>query len=161
MSEDNTIHEKIMAILHDDSFWDDLGEKFKAQQAQELEQRQHFVQSLVFREMVHSLVSSNQSAGFNSEEFAYFPEKVKTRLGWETYNDEDIELFMDVMHHADGLPKENRYSDEECMFHNENFEFHGLYVDILSGQGTIVGICNHLAHQETLERKKTKNKPHH
>lgn len=161
MSEENTMHEKIMAILHDDSFWDEFGEKFKAQQAQELAQRQNFVQSPAFSAMVNSLASNSQPAGFNSEEFAYFPEKVKARLGWETHSNEDIELFMDVMQHADGLPKENRHVDEECMFYNQNFEFHGLYVDIISGQGTIIGICNALAHQDNLARQQVKNKPHH
>jgi hypothetical protein len=151
--KDSIMDDKIKAILSDDSFWDGVVEKLKTQQQQDKTQRELFSQSQTFSDMLSSLTQANQPLGFNSENFAYFPDKIKTELGWQSYTDEQIEQFIDVMEYADGLPKEQRHIDEECPFYNQNFEFHGLFVSILSGQGTIIGIHNKQAHEAILKHQ--------
>lgn len=136
------MNEKIKAILASDEFWEGLGEKIDANLSEQRAQRASFVQSQTFKNMVQSMTSTHELRVLDNETFAYFPDETKQRLGWENYCNEDIEQFMDVMYHADGLDKSFRKHDDACIFENERFEFQGLFVFVMWGQGMALTIRN-------------------
>lgn len=94
-----------------------------------------FLQSEQCKSMCNDIVTHNTC--INNEYFAYYPDRLKEELGWVDKSYEDIKLFFQAMSRTDGLKIE---VDDDCPFDNVMFTRHGVLINVLSGQGTLVTI---------------------
>lgn len=101
----------------------------------DLENTRQFLNSDLCKCMCNDIVTRN--ASINTEYFAYYPDRLKNDLGWHDKSNDDINLFFNAMASTDGIEPD---SDCECPFENYTFERHGVIINILSGQGTIVSV---------------------
>lgn len=75
----------------------------------------------------------------HNNEFAFNPEDLKSRLGWTSKSDKDIEIFFQTMCNSKGLSTE---VDVECPFENKTFTRHGVDVHVMYGQGCLISISS-------------------
>lgn len=110
--------------------------EYEQEQAQKRKDREIFWNGSLCKKMIADMINFNQK--FDSETFAYHPEKVKSQYGWENIANENIDLFMNVMCDSTIGVLENQTKDKDCMFDNRNFVKSGIHVFIMSGQGTFI-----------------------
>lgn len=109
------------------------------------QERATFGCSEVFLRMVKALTSQPESVAVDSEEAAYFPDRVRATAGWDFASAEDIKLFFAVMSdaHAETVTPGSLTEDEDNPFDNCSFQHHGLHVSVMSGQGTFIRISSY------------------
>jgi hypothetical protein len=137
----------IKELLADPEFLEQLAKGVEEELTQRRREREQFVSSQTFQRMVAALRDNPQPLRVDSEEIAYFAERVKAAVGWEFATENDVRLFFDVVGspNADTVEPGSLTEDEDCMFDNCSFWHYGLYVWMMSGQGTAISICNKAA----------------
>jgi hypothetical protein len=108
------------------------------------EERAAFARSDVFKRMVAALTGQAQTVAIDSEEAAYFPDRLRATAGWEFASAEDIKLFFAVIAeaHAETVTPGSLTADEDNPFDNCSFQHYGLHVRVMSGQGTFIRVSN-------------------
>lgn len=108
------------------------------------QERAAFGRSEVFQRMVAALTSQVERVAVDSEEAAYFPDRVRATAGWAFASVENIKLFFAVMSdaHAETVTPGSRVEDDDNPFDNCSFRHFGLHVNVMSGQGTFIRISN-------------------
>jgi hypothetical protein len=103
-----------------------------------------FRESVTFRSMLSAFIGQPEACSIDSEEVAYFVDRVQKMAGWEFATKEDIDNFFRVVAdpQADSAEKDSLSEDKECAFDNVDFRNHGLTVRMLFGQGTFICISN-------------------
>lgn len=98
----------------------------------------------LFRRMLTTFIGQPEACSIDSEEAAYFIDRVQKTAGWEFVTKADIDMFFRVVAdpHADSAEKDSLSEDKECAFDNVDFRNHGLTVRMLFGQGTFICISN-------------------
>lgn len=137
----------IKELLADPAFREQLAKGFAEDMANRRRQREDFLRSETFMRMVAALRDNPSPVRVDSEEIAYFPDRVKAAVGWTFASEADVRLFFDVVASpdADTVEAGSRTEDEDCMFDNCSFRHYGLQVWMMSGQGTVISISNLVA----------------
>lgn len=97
-----------------------------------------FYQSPLKKRMVQDIIRVGK--GFDSEQLAYFPEKVKKLFGWQDISNDDINLFLDVMSCEEIDTNTTPTYNENSPFFNYTLQRDGLSIYLVSGQGTIISV---------------------
>ena len=127
-------------IVSDPEFALKLGAHLRA----EREKREAFLQSETFQKMLTTFLAHPGEVAFSNEEASYFPEAVKTRLGWDFATKEDLHDFVRAVGNpqAATVAPGSLRDDPKSSFGACSFEHFGLQVFMLFGQGTSVHISN-------------------
>lgn len=126
----------------------ELGRKMAEMKEIQCRQVKEFWNGELCQKMIQDVLTAN--TGFDSEGFAYFPEKIRATFGWADVSTEEIELFINTMaHQFIGLPPGYVYvsPDESSEEDGEDEDYDvssyshvkgGVLVSVLHGQGCIV-----------------------
>lgn len=133
------MHERVLEALRNPNFGDALVAEIKAKRAA----LAAFAESDTFRLMVAGLVQNPEPVSIDSEDAAYFPEKIIATAGWPAVSKDDIDRFFSVLSNPSSEAAQATLSeDEDCDFDNSSFTNYGLQVFRMSGQGTFIRISN-------------------
>lgn len=111
-----------------DSFWKSLREK--------AEWREAWFKTDLCQRMILDVSKSDH--GLDAEDFSYFPDRVRNRLGWGDLSDDTIEQFIETMSDASfGVEAFIHEPNPENPFPHWVYLKAGLLVFTMSGQGTI------------------------
>lgn len=116
----------------------EMVQKMNEKSAIQTNLNRQFSETKVFKNMVSTLISSKSQ--FEEEEFAYFPEKVRARLGWEKFTDSEIKSFVSAMIDVNVGDLQYILSADEEEEDTDSLEFNknGLFVGVFYGQGRMV-----------------------
>lgn len=134
----------IKELLADPEFLEKLAKGVEEEMAQRRREREEFAASETFTRMVAALRDNPEPLRVDSEEVAYFADRVKAQVGWTFATENDIRLFFDIVAspNADTVEPGSLTEDDDCMFDNCSFRHHGLHVWMMSGQGTVISVYN-------------------
>lgn len=137
----------IKELLADPEFLEQLAKGVEEELTQRRREREEFASSQTFQRMVATLRDDPLPLRVDSEEIAYFADRVKAEVGWTFATENDVRLFFDVVGspNADTVEPGSLKEDDDCMFDNCSFWHYGLYVWMMSGQGTAISIYNKAA----------------
>lgn len=127
---------------------DSMVKEFNTKKEKEDQLKLSFWNDPLCEKMIGDMIQANK--GFDEEEFAYFPEQVKSKFGWENLTNEQIHLFIDVMYDCQlGLPDNFEPTvDEQCPFENYSFVKKGIHVFVMYGQGVAIILKPEALHAE-------------
>lgn len=131
-------------LMADPEFRAQLQKGFAEDMAARKRQREAFLASETFTRMVAALRDNPNPLRVDSEEIAYFADRVKAEVGWTFATEEDIRMFFNVVAcpHAETVEAGSQSEDDDCMFDNCSFRHFGLSVWMMFGQGTAICISN-------------------
>lgn len=133
------MHDRVLELLRNPNFGDELVAEILAKRAA----LTAFAQSDTFRLMVASLAQNPGPVSIDSEDAAYFPDKVIATAGWPAVSKDDIDRFFSVVSSpSDDAAQATLSEDDDCDFDNSSFTNYGLQVFRMSGQGTFIRVSN-------------------
>jgi hypothetical protein len=137
----------IKELLADPEFLEQLAKGVEEELTQRRREREEFASSETFTRMIAALRDNPQPVRIDSEEVAYFADRVKAEAGWTFATKNDIRLFFDIVAspNADTVEPGSLKEDDDCMFDNCSFWHYGLHVWMMSGQGTAISVYNKAA----------------
>lgn len=110
------------------------------------EKKKEFFNSTLCKKMMQDIKDKNHI--LESESFAYFPEKDRKALGWgDEISDKDVQFFLSVMAEK-SLGEISNETEDDCGFFNFSFVRDGLFVSLISGQGTSIMVKPFVATSE-------------
>lgn len=130
--------ETAMANIRDPEFMNRFMEERRVRE----EERAAFAASETFLKMVSTFKANAADLSVDSEDIAYFPERVREQMGWLFASAADLKAFISEFSNPDPTAETPVSTDDECPFDNSSFVKHGLSVFVMSGQGTIVRVYN-------------------
>lgn len=126
-------HDKFLEFIKSDN----LMAKFIDKKEKEDLVKNKFFNSVLCENMVQDIISKDYS--LSNEHFAYFPQDVKTSLGWSDISDDDINLFISVMSENKLFPVDvPTQADEDYLA--IDIVRRGLSISVLHGQGCSIVI---------------------
>ncbi|MBC8740399.1 hypothetical protein F6X40_27460 [Paraburkholderia sp. UCT31] len=133
--------DRVRAILSDDDFWKRVGDRLETATLEQKAAREAFTASQTFSWMLAAFHRTPSGTQFDTEEFGYFPERVRQRLGWEAASDAEVHSFIDLVATAPARPEVATSGCEASPDAEQFFNF-GLRVVTISGQGTLALFVN-------------------
>lgn len=109
-------------------------------QARELH-LQRFAQSATFERMVQAL-KRPEPCLVDEEQFLYFLEQEKSRVGWDFASAQDVSDFFATMSDTRSPAVEDLQRNSKGRFPSTQFQRSGLFVRMLFGQGVAVVVEN-------------------
>lgn len=124
-------HDKFLEFIKSDNF---MAKFIDKKEKKDLVKTKFFNSPLCER-MVQDIIAKDYS--LSNEHFAYFPQDVKTSLGWSDISDDDINLFISVMSEDKLFPVDvPTQADEDYL--EIYIVRRGLSISVLHGQGCAI-----------------------